>query len=164
MKEKKTTYSVFKYDDRFGNREEQLEENPIAQFLRTKSEYDHLLDETDKELVDVLYHNDHVYRLFWNKEIFSTKSNLKKIIQSEQILGLVYINDYKTPMVIKSEPIGEREAGFTGYRKDGKAIIAGTVHLYEDHIELDSSPVYYNVKFGCLCGGQKKVAKKPKAA
>jgi len=152
---------IYKYDDRNGNREEITNEYPLKGFHREKSEYEDILDE---ELVDVVYHNDDIYRLFWNRHLLETKEDMKKIVEAEQVLGLIYINDYKHPMVVKSEPLNDRKAGFVGYRKDGKAIIAGEATLYEDHIEVHSSPVYSGVKFNCLCGAEKKQNRPPKAA
>ncbi|MCK4822832.1 hypothetical protein KA005_44125 [bacterium] len=153
-------YHVYKFDEKYGNREELVQDSPIKEFSREKCEYDKLLDD---DLVDVVYHNNDTYRLFWNKELLKTKKDLRKITEQEQILGVIYINNYKQPMVVKSEPISDKKAGFVGYRHDGKAIIAGEATLYEDHIEVHSSPVYGRVKFGCLCGGEKRLKRPPKA-
>jgi len=155
------TYTVHKYDDTLGNRTEELQQNPITGFVRRKSEYDHLVDD---EFFDVLYHNRDVYRVFWNKELFASIRSLKGIVLKEQIVALIYINDYKKPLVVKSEPINEKKAGFVGYRHDGKAIIAGTAKLFKGHIEFDSAPVYDPVRFGCLCGAPKKISRPPKPA
>jgi hypothetical protein len=86
------------------------------------------------------------------------------LVEGEQVLGVIFINEYEQPLVVRTEPISDRKAGFVGYRGDGKAIIAGTVDIFEDHIEVESNPVYGKVKFGCLCGAQKKIAKPPKPA
>lgn len=158
MKEETRTYTVYRYDDTLGNRKEELRENPIAGFVREKSQYDHLIDDG---FFDVHYHNCNVYRIFWNKDLFASKASLKKIVAGELVVAVVYINDYKKPLVVKSEPINERKAGFVGYRHDGKAIIAGTAQLFESYIEFDSAAVYDPVKFGCLCGGSKRIPKGP---
>lgn len=104
-------------------------------------------------LVDVVHYENLVYRIFWNKRYFSSKSSLRYLLSEQSILAIVSINNYK-PLILIGEPIDNNDVGIIGYRLDGKAIMHGQAAVNEDRIVFNTTPVYRKVRLNSACHTQ----------
>jgi hypothetical protein len=158
-------YKVHKHDEQRGRYMEETAENPLAGFICKKSEHEDLIDEN---LSDVMYYGEYVYRIFWNKRLFASQESLTGVLAKAQILALVYLNDYKEPMVWKTSPAGGTTASFTGYWHRGRVVGTGVATLAGGELTLEMTPQSpatskqtmaspdMTADQGSLCGGSKQ--------